>query len=429
MQLNVAHFCTFPHGGAATAAIRQHNGLRQAGIDSQFYYFRDEKNQSLDGDFSKVEFSPARNNGPLAAVNSFFAKRRRRRIHRLYDEHLRNRNSQLETFAMAELHDSTVLDWASIDADIVNLHWVSFFADFPSFFKSIPNHIPIVWTLHDTHAFTGGCHYTGDCLRFADGCGDCPQVSSPNPQDVSLASLLAKRKAYRNKNIHVVAPCAWMRDLAKRSSVWPAGTKFKKIEYGLHLEKFKPVDQKAARAALGLNPNKKIIAFGAMEIDNPRKGFEYLLTALKKVKASGSDCECLVFGSGQIEQTADLPKLNSLGFIDSAERLCQAYSAADVVVVPSIEDNQPQVGLEAMACGTPVIAFDACGLPEYVIDGKTGWLCPVADSDALAEKIVTSIGSSAQDFGVAAAKQIQTRFDLRQQTQKWMQLYRGCLNR
>ena len=110
-------------------------------------------------------------------------------------------------------------------------------------------------------------------MRFADGCGNCPQVCSANPQDVSLTSLLAKRKAYRNKNIQVVAPCAWMRDLAKRSSVWPAGTRFKKIEYGLQLEKFKPVDQKAARVELGLDVNKKLIAFGAMEIDNPRKWF------------------------------------------------------------------------------------------------------------------------------------------------------------
>ena len=308
---------------------------------------------------------------------------------------------------MAELPDPTVLDWDSIDADIVNLHWVSFFADFPSFFKSIPKHIPIVWTLHDTHAFTGGCHYTGDCMRFADGCGNCPQVFSPNPQDVSLASLLAKRKAYQGKKIQVVAPCAWMRDLAKRSSVWPKGTRFQKIEYGLELEKFKSIDQKAARAALGLDPGKQLIAFGAMELDNPRKGFEYLLAALEKVKTSGADCECLIFGSGQIEQTERLPKLNSLGFLDSAERLCEAYSAADVVVVPSIEDNQPQVGLEAMACGTPVIAFDACGLPEYVIDGKTGWLCPVADSEALAQKILTSFGSKKQ----GSVQQRQNKFE------------------
>jgi len=100
-----------------------------------------------------------------------------------------------------------------------------------------------------------------------------------------------------------------------------------------------------------------------------------------------------------------------------------------VVVVPSIEDNQPQVGLEAMACGTPVIAFDACGLPEYVIDGKTGWLCPVADSDALAEKIAASLNGDAKKFGAAAVKQIQKRFDVRQQTQKWQQLYRDCLER
>ena len=427
--MKVAHFCTFPHGGAATAAIRQHSGLRQAGIDSHFYYFRDEKNRLLGGDFSKVEFSPVQPSGPLAAVNKFLTKRRQRRIYRLFDEHLESRDETLETFAMAELPVPTALDWNSIDADIVNLHWISFFADFPSFFKSIPDHIPIVWTLHDMHAFTGGCHYNSDCMRFADGCGHCPQVCSPNPQDVSLASLLAKRKAYRTKNMQVVAPCKWMLDLARRSSVWPAKTRFQKIEYGLELEKFQPINQNKARAALGLNPNKKLVAFGAMEIDNPRKGFDHLIAALKQVKASGLDCECLVFGAGKIEQSQSLPKLNSLGFIDSTERLCLAYSAADVVVVPSIEDNQPQVGLEAMACGTPVVAFDACGLPEYVKNGKTGWLSPVADPNALAEKIAVSLNESNQNFGAAATKQIQTRFDLRQQTQKWVQLYGDCLSR
>ena len=427
--MKVAHFCTFPHGGAATAAIRQHNGLRQAGIDSQFYYFIDEKEQLRSDDFSKIEFISVQHQGPLASVNSFFAKRRRRRIHRLYDEHLDQRDPMLETYAMAEQPNPSVLDWTSIDADIVNLHWLSFFADFPSFLKSIPKHIPIVWTLHDTHAFTGGCHYNGNCMRFSDGCGDCPQVRSPNPQDVSLTSLLAKRKSYRYKKLQVVAPCKWMLDLARRSSVWPAKTSFKKIEYGLQLEKFQPIGQSEARAALKLDSKKRLVAFGAMEIDNPRKGFAHLMAALKKVKAAGVDCECLVFGSGEIEQTEWLPKLNSLGFLDSAERLCQAYSAADVVVVPSIEDNQPQVGLEAMACGTPVIAFDACGLPEYVIDGKTGWLCPVADSDALAEKIAASLNGDAKKFGAAAVKQIQKRFDVRQQTQKWQQLYRDCLER
>ena len=117
--MKVAHFCTFPHGGAATAAIRQHNGLRQAGVDSQFYYFIDEKDQPRGDDFTKVEFIPVQHKGPLASVSSFLAKRRRRRIHRLYDEHLDQRDSTLETYAMAEQPNPSVLDWSSIDADIV----------------------------------------------------------------------------------------------------------------------------------------------------------------------------------------------------------------------------------------------------------------------------------------------------------------------
>jgi glycosyltransferase involved in cell wall biosynthesis len=422
--MKVAHFCTFPHGGAAAAAKRQHHGLLAAGVDSRFYYFRNEQDVPLDETFEQVEFPANRYEPPFGFVQKYFAKRRQRRIYRQFDEHLASRTSEGETYAMSELAEPTVLDWRKIDADVVNLHWLSYFADFPSFFKSIPSPIPIVWTLHDTHAFTGGCHYTSGCLRAADGCGACPQVSNPNPQDVSLASFLAKRSAYSGKQIHVVAPCDWMLGLARRSSVWPHNATFKKIEYGLDLSRYFPVDKKEAREKLGLDPSGKFLAFGAMEIENPRKGVKYLLRAI-----GGVDCECLVFGDGEIEQGPGLPKLHNFGFVDSLEKLRLIYSAADLVAVPSVEDNQPQVGLEAMACGTPVVAFDASGMPEYVQDGKTGWLATIdgqADAVAvqnLAAKIKTGLRAD-ESCGRNALKAVQQRFEVGQQTKKWFNFYR-----
>lgn len=427
--MKVAHFCTFPHGGAAAAAKRQHRGLLAEGVESRFYYFRNEQNVALDETFEQVEFLANRYEPPFGFIQKFFAKRRQRRIYRQFDEHLASQKPGGETFAMSELAEPTFLDWQKIDADVVNLHWLSYFADFPSFFKSIPAHVPIVWTLHDTHAFTGGCHYSSGCLRAADGCGACPQISNPNPQDVSLASFLAKRSAYSQKRMHVIAPCEWMLGLARRSSVWPQNTTFGKIEYGLDLSRYFPIDKQEARQKLGLDPAGKFIAFGAMEVANPRKGVRPLLRAIQ-----GMDCECLVFGDGEIEQLPELPPFHQFGFVESLEQLRLIYSAANLVVVPSIEDNQPQVGLEAMACGTPIVAFDACGMPEYVKDGKTGWLAAIdnqseaAASESLAAKI--EIGLQAEEsFGRSALELVRHRFESNKQAKKWVSLYRQVCTR
>jgi glycosyltransferase involved in cell wall biosynthesis len=421
--MKVAHFCTFPHGGAAAAAKRQHRGLLESGIESRFYFFRNDKNVALDTTFEKIVFKANHYAPPFGFVRKYLDRRRQRRVYRLYNQHLEPKSELDETFAMAELPEPTVLDWSKIDADVVNLHWVSFFANFPTFFKSIPAHVPVVWTLHDTHAFTGGCHYNSGCLRAADGCGSCPQVIDPNPQDVSLASFLAKRAAYRNKQMHVVAPCDWMLDMSSRSAIWPAKTRFEKIEYGLDLNRFIPIDKSLARQKLGLGVNKKYIAFGAMEVANPRKGVRHLLRGIETV-----GCECLVFGDGQIDQTASMPRLHNFGFVDSIEKLRLIYSAADLVAVPSIEDNQPQVGLEAMACGTPVVAFDACGMSEYVKENKTGWLAALQRPDSLAEKI--SLGLRAdRSVGQNARQLLQNRFEIKTQTKKWIDLYHHAVAR
>lgn len=425
--MKVAHFCTFPHGGAAAAAKRQHRGLLEAGVDSRFFYFRNESNVGLDETFEQVQFKANRYEPPFGFLQKFLAKRRQRRVYRQFDQHLANRDPAGETYAMAELAEPTVLDWQKIDADVVNLHWLSFFADFPSFFKSIPSHIPVVWTLHDTHAFTGGCHYTSGCLGAADGCGGCPQVANSNPQDVSLASFLAKRSAYSRKHLHVVAPCEWMLGLASRSSIWPQRTKFSKLEYGLDLTQLFPIQKTIAREKLGLAPDCKFIAFGAMDVANPRKGIKHLLKALEQVK-----CECLVFGDGEFEQTSATASFHNFGFVESIEKLRLIYSAADLVVVPSIEDNQPQVGLEAMACGTPVVSFDTCGMSEYVKNGETGWLAKLDDasggvaSESLAAKIELGLQAD-ESCGRQALQIVQRRFERGQQTQKWIDLYRQAL--
>ena len=423
-KLSISHFNTFPYGGAATAALRTHAQLRDHGVDSRFYFFRDDRGTDLAPGVQQVTLTPP----PTSFLQQLFGKRKHRRsqkeIHRLYDEHLANRDESLETFSMARLPEPGCLSAESVDVDVVHLHWVAFFADYPSFFSSIPRHIPIVWTLHDMNPFTGGCHYSGGCDRFFSGCGNCPQILSPSSNDVSTDSFFAKQAALLGRKISVTAPSQWMLDQAMKSPIWPEQTSFTKIHLGFDRTHFFPMERSAARAALNIESDAVLVAFGADDLNSQRKGVHHLMSALTDLKTDRK-VECLMFGGGQIEFDSTLPRIHQLGYLDSIEQQRCAYNAADLVVVPSREDNQPQVGLEAMACGIPVVAFNTGGIPEYVRDGQTGCLVELGNESMFAKKIsgLCDLESFRNRLGRAALNMVETEFDLSIQTQRYRTLY------
>lgn len=425
--MKISHFSTFPYGGAAAAALRTHHQLRRTGVDSRFYFHRDDRsdgNDVFDHSIEKMMFSPVKNGFLHRLLNGSKTKRRSKEIYRLFDQHLSQRDAKSETFSMARLPETTHLLPNIVDVDVVHLHWLAFCADYPSFFQSIPRHVPIVWTLHDMNAFTGGCHYSSGCDKFKNGCGNCPQIINPQPNDVSVDSFNAKRAAMAGRRVHVTAPSQWMIDLAEQSAIWPDATTFEKIHLGFDLSHFYPVNKTEARHALSIATDAVLIAFGADDISSYRKGFHHLLHCLPKIKAA-SKVECLVFGAGEIPPSDQLPKMHTQGFVDSVDHQRLIYSAADVVVVASREDNQPQVGLEAMACGTPVVAFDAGGIPEYVRQGKTGCVVPLGDEEKLAEAIssLADLKSLRQRLGKAAIEMVAKEFELQQQTATYQKVY------
>lgn len=439
-DITVRHFSTFPHGGAAMAAQRLHVGLIKFGLSSRFMYHRDEApddRSTIENlhqlSFNKKAHLKTDEGHRLDWLLFRVARIKEKQIHRLYRRHLAERPPGFETYAMARLPYPTPLSFpaGSSKSQIIHLHWISFFLDYPSFFESIPDHTPIVWTLHDTNAFTGGCHFVSGCDRFQAGCGSCPQIQRPGPNDVSRDSFLAKQAALKNKNLHVVSPSNWLMELAKRSSIWPANTQFSKIHYGMDLEKFRPLDRTATRRALGLPIDKQLIAFGAADLMNERKGIRLLALAMAQVERSHpNQIECLVFGEGDPEFLSQLPTIHSMGFVDDARRLNQIYSAANMVVVPSLEDNQPQTGLEAMACGTPVVAFITGGIPEFVRHEQTGLLARPSDPADLAKQITRLVNDSdlQQRLGHAARKMMETEFEVQTQAWQHLKLYRNILS-
>lgn len=425
-RMNVNHFNTFPYGGAATAALRLHAEYLKLGHDSRFYFSQQDRQPDLSAPLTQIQWR-----APDASFGGRFLKpfekRRVRRIHRMYDKHLAQRDPNLELFSMAEQVERNRLNSHDFSSGIVHLHWIAFMSDFQTLFRSIPSHTPIVWTLHDMNPITGGCHYSGGCERFKSGCGSCPQLLQRDTKDLSSHSFGIKAGALRRKNITIASPSRWLLELAKASPLFPESTSFHHIRLGFDLKQLRPEVKVQARERLGIAPDVPLIGFGAEAVGNPRKGLDLLLPALAQLNGRHS-LQAAVFGSGKIGGSGlNLPKIHSLGYVSQPEKMRDFYSACDVVVVPSREDNQPQVGLEAMACGTPVVAFDVGGVGEYVRPGVTGWLAQAECSQDLATQIEKLIVDHAgrQKMSEGARQLIAREFDIATQAKKYVELYRN----
>ena len=201
------------------------------------------------------------------------------------------------------------------------------------------------------------------------------------------------------------------------------------IRLGFDLKQLYPVETALARKQLKTDTDRVVIGFGAESINNHRKGFDLLLRALAQIKNRDA-VECFVFGSGgEALNQMGLPKIRNFGFIDDQKTLQQFYSACDFVVVPSREDNQPQVGLEAMACGTPVVAFDVGGVGEYVRDGLTGLIANLAIESQLAEKIDQLVENHELRLAMSGhcRDMMEVEFNIDIQAQKYLDVYQSLL--
>ncbi len=372
-------------GGAANAAKQLLRGLKKQGVSCRLYYPPKLKVSSSPPE----DAYPAkwRNRRGWGGVGDYV----RFRIHRTdFKKKVRGRPKGNEIFTSPRGAPQTLWppsNHSHAADDILHLHWVAKFIDYPTFFGSLPPELPVVWTLHDMNPFTGGCHFADHCERFRNGCGDCPQLPQSAPNDISSQIFETKRNALSGVNLHVVAASRWMLEKAKSSPIFGAAKSFQRIPYGLRLDDYTPIPQAQARAELGLDPNAFIFSFGAVDIENRRKGMCLLLDGLQKV-ADLENVQGLVMGGGDLPNIdTPLPKLKSMGFVREVEKRVQIYSACDVFVLPSTEDNMPLTGLEALASGTAVVGFDAGGVPDFVRPDQTGLLAECFDAAGLGEQI------------------------------------------
>jgi len=293
---------------------------------------------------------------------------------------------------------------------------------------------PIVWTLHDMWPLTGHCAYSYDCDRWRCGCYECPLLKSPGREivepkaesfDHTKRRWRQKRSIYRSAQLHIVTPSHWLGKLVEASILAGAISKHT-IPYGVDLNLFRPADKLECRVALGLPLDQNIVFFSADNVANKRKGFSYLLRALARVPLLGRRLWLLTTGTGLAasEVPADV-QVRNLGYVDDRlQRL--AYCAADVLAFPSLADNLPFVLIEALACGTPVVAFDVGGVSEVVTHNKTGYLARYEDVDDLSFGLATILDDRELQARLATncRDAAQANFGLELQAERYISIYR-----
>jgi glycosyltransferase involved in cell wall biosynthesis len=322
-------------------------------------------------------------------------------------------------------------------ADVLNLHWVAYYQSTVSLRKLVDLGKPIVWTLHDQWAFTGGCHVALGCDKYREDCHACPQLAD-DLFGLPEAVLADKLELLRQADFTVVTPSQWMATCASESRLFKDATVLA-IPNSVEPEVFAPLPKARARQALALPLESVVLLFGATNVGEKLKGFRELEDALEHCLADPrfqdlvDNCRItlLCFGHGSEEVRPRRIPVTPLGYVTCTETMRSAYAAADVFVLPSLVDNLPNTMLEAMSCGLPVVAFGAGGIPESVVDGVSGRLAAVGDVRALAEAILSVVFDvdRRKAMGEEARRAVLAKHTPEQQALRYRELYEDLIRK
>jgi len=373
-MVKVLHLANSDGGGAGRATYRSHQALRRLSVDSQLlvqYKVNDDSSVKTNEGIIGKAISKLKVKEQLDALP---VKR--------YPQ--RDRTD----FSAQWIMDGIIPKVEAFDPDIINLHWIC--KGFLKIETLAQFKQPVVWTLDDMWAFTGGCNYTQTCDRYIDSCGECLLLHSKQQNDLSHWVWKRKAQAWKNLDLTIVTPSTWLADCARLSSLFK-DRRIEVIPYGLDTQIYKPIDRQVARQLLNLPQDKQLVLFGALYPNSDcRKGFHLLQPALQRLSQSSwkDQIELVIFGASRPDNPVDVGfKSHYLGRLHDDISLVTAYAAADVMIVPSLQEAFGQTASESLACGTPVVAFSDTGLKDIVEHEKTGYLAQAYEIEDLATGI------------------------------------------
>jgi glycosyltransferase involved in cell wall biosynthesis len=400
-------------GGAARAAYRLHKALLEQNIDSEML-----SNSKSSDDFTVTAVAVSMR---MKLFGKFAAMR-----DRLLLKKYPNKTKTLFSSNKYSSGDA-VKAINSKKADIVHLHWVNH--GMLTIEDLLLINAPIVWSLHDMWLFTGGCHYDEGCNKYLKQCGKCKVLKSSKFNDLSHSVYKRKYNVLSElNNFTVIGLSKWLQKSAQSSSLLKDKT-IVNLPNPISTVKFKPVDKKISRELWGLPQEKKLVLFGAMgATSDPRKGFLELTKAIKKVNTVG--VEFVIFGSSEPEDAPDLGCIiHYMGVLSDDISLITLYSAVDVMIVPSKQENLSNAIMESLACATPVIGFDIGGNSDLIEHKKNGYLAQAFVTADLANGIEWVLENKRYDeLCFNARDKVVREFDSEIVAEKYIKLYQEVLN-
>lgn len=403
-------------GGAARATYRLHEGLNKIAVDSQIV---SQVKQSQD-----PKVIGTRQASGIGQVKTGLRLTTDQLPLKFYSK----RGSQ--RFSANWLPDKIISQVTQLDPDVVNLHWVG--VGYMQIETVAKFNRPIVWTFHDMWAFTGGCHYNQDCEKYLASCGACPQLGSNRNWDLSRWVWQRKQKAWQNSNLTIVTPSNWLADCARKSSLLH-DRRIAVIPYGLDLNVYTPINKKVARELLKLPQEKQLVLFLSLSAtSDKRKGFHLMQPALQELARTGwkDRLEIIVVGASRPENPPEFGfRSHYLGTMADDLTLALAYSAADLFIAPSLQDNLPNTILEAIACGTPCVAFKIGGMPDMLEHCSNGYLARPYEIDDLVRGIIWTLENEArhQKLSHRAREKAEQEFALEIQARRYESLFTEIL--
>lgn len=400
-------------GGAAIAAYRLHLGLRAQNIDSTMLVA------------DKTGSDPH-----TIALHNNFTYSLRRNLDRLPLK-LDPSPSSIGWRTLAWLPNKKLTTAITHqNPDLLHLHWAQ--NGFMPLSLLEKNTLPVLWTFHDLWPVCGSLHheYEND-LRYPE-----PYTATNRPKErkgLDLDRRVAEKKAkiYHNSRIHAVVPSQWMADQVRKSHLWK-DRPLSVIPNGLDTELFKPLDRTAARQLLNLPLDKTLILFGAMFAGSDKnKGYPQLREALDRLTLSKTDTHLAVFGmSAPAPGEPPMPfETHWLGILRDPYSLAALYSAADIMIVPSLQESFGQTASEAMACGTPVACFDTSGLRDIVDHQENGHRAEKFNPEDLAHGIewILSDPTRHHQLTQAARQKVVSKFAIAPVTKAHLEVYQSLL--
>lgn len=401
-------------GGAAIATHRIHKGLCSIGANSHML----------------VQLKKSADNSVLGPTSMF---EKLRYFGQYYNDQLANilyRKKPSSLFSPALFPNDLVKRISAFNPDIVNLFWIlNGFLRIESL-KKIKQ--PLVWTLHDMWPFTGGCHYDDNCGRYRGICGLCPALGSQKENDISSKILQRKIDSWKELSITIVCTSKWMAAEANSSTLF----KNKRIEIipnGIDSALYQPLNKIASRRAYGLPLDKKLILFSAFSAtSDKRKGGHLLVEAISHIAShiSPEEFELVILGASDQQKIPSLKvKIHYIGRLHDAISQVFLYSAADLVVAPSMQENLSNTVLESLLCGTPVVAFRIGGMPDMIDHKVNGYLADPFDTFDLSAGIEWMLSDlqGLKKMSENARKKAAVEYSIDDIAEKYLKLYEELL--